>query len=70
MTLSKEARKLGYSIPEFAEATSLGRSKIYQEINNGNLKARKFGKRTVIIESDAIAYLESLPLLEVKHDDN
>ncbi|TPL16758.1 helix-turn-helix domain-containing protein [Mesorhizobium sp. B2-4-10] len=46
-----EARAL--AIPDFARWASIGRSKIYQEIQSGRLKARKIGGRTVIAIEDA-----------------
>jgi len=65
MTTSTEINiKLAYSIPEFCKASSLGRSKTYEEIRSGNIVVRKFGKRTVILVEDAKRYLNSLPVLE------
>lgn len=40
--------KLAYSIPEAANAVSIGRSKIYELINSGALETRRIGKRVVI----------------------
>ena len=53
--------KLAFSINEFADTSSLGRNKIYEAIKAGRLKARKDKGRTIILVSDGIAYLESLP---------
>ena len=62
--MSKEQKpKLAYSINEFAETSSLSRTKIYIEIKKGRLKARKLGKRTIITLSDATAYFNLLPEL-------
>lgn len=40
--------KLAYSIPEAVQATSIGRSKLYELIAQNRIKVRKIGKRTVI----------------------
>lgn len=40
--------KLAYSIAEAAEAISIGRSKLYALIADGQVETRKIGKRTVI----------------------
>ncbi len=40
--------KLAYSIPEAANAISIGRSKLYELIAEGRVETRKIGKRTVI----------------------
>jgi excisionase family DNA binding protein len=52
--------KLAYSIDEATAATSFGRTKLYQEINAGNLKAVKLGSRTLIRRADLEAFLSSL----------
>jgi excisionase family DNA binding protein len=49
-----------YSIIDVINATRMGRTKIYQLINNGKLKAKKVGKRTVILENDLRDFLEKL----------
>jgi excisionase family DNA binding protein len=53
-------KRLAYSVPELCQATSLGRSLIYEEIRNGRLKATKVGARTLILRGDAEAWLQSL----------
>ncbi len=53
--------KLAYSIQEFINATSLGRTKIYAEIKSGKLIAKKMSARTIITLEDGMSYLKSLP---------
>jgi hypothetical protein len=53
--------KLAYSIREVVEAGGGSRSKVYEAINAGKLKARKRGRSTVILAADFAQYLESLP---------
>ena len=55
--------KLAYSVEEFGAVAGLGRTKLYAEIGAGRLRARKAGKRTIILAEDARAYLASLPEL-------
>jgi hypothetical protein len=38
-----------------------GKTKIYEEINEGRLRARKLGKKTIVLGEDLRAYLEALP---------
>lgn len=52
---------LGYSVPEAAQASSLGQTSIYKAIKEKKLKARKFGSRTIIKPVDLEAFLEALP---------
>ncbi len=61
-TLSSSSfTKLAFSIPEFSQTSSLGRTKIYDEIRSGRLIAKKMGKRTIITLEDGLAYLANLP---------
>ena len=59
--MNNEDKKGAYSVAEFMAFASIGRTKLYQEINEGRLKARKLGAKTVILASDAQAWLEALP---------
>ena len=52
--------QLSLSIQETLAATGLGRSKLYQLINSGELKARKIGKRTIILKDDLDTFLSGL----------
>lgn len=49
--------KLAYNIPELTAASGVGRTKIYEEIKSGRLKATKAGGRTIILAEDARAWL-------------
>lgn len=48
------------SIDEASSISGIGRTKLYQAINSGALKARKFGKRTIILRDDLEAFLSNL----------
>jgi excisionase family DNA binding protein len=56
-SVSREA----LSISEVCNATNLGRTKVYEAIAQGRLKARKYGKRTIILTDDLRAFLTALP---------
>ncbi len=55
--------KLGLTVDELVAASGLGRTSIYAQIRDGQLVARKCGKRTIILPSDAKAWLQGLPHL-------
>ena len=57
--LNSATSKLAYSVAEFCEATSLGRSLVYEEIRQGRLRATKIGTRTIILKEDGLAWLRS-----------
>lgn len=52
--------QLSISIEDASKLTGIGRTKLYQAINQGALKARKFGKRTIIIKDDLNTFLSNL----------
>jgi excisionase family DNA binding protein len=52
------------SIDGFAQRYGIGRTTAYEEIKQKRLRARKVGKRTIITDDDAEAWLQRLPLLE------
>lgn len=50
--------KLGYSIREAIQLTSLSRSTIYNLIVNGDLKTTKIGRRVIILPASMTKLLE------------
>jgi len=53
--------KLALSIKEFCETAAIGQTKVYSLIGEGKLRTRKVGRHRIILVSDALALLESLP---------
>jgi excisionase family DNA binding protein len=51
--------RLAYGINQAVEATSVGRSLLYEEIKAGKLKTFKIGTRTLIAADDLNAWLSS-----------
>jgi excisionase family DNA binding protein len=56
-----QIQREGLSISEACAMAGIGRTKIYQAIADGNLKARKCGKRTLVLRDDLRDFLVSLP---------
>jgi excisionase family DNA binding protein len=50
---------LAVPIIEAARLGGVGRSTIYNEISNGNLKVRKVGRRTIVAMDDLRTWLAS-----------
>lgn len=48
------------SIDETMSATGIGRTKLYELINAGELKAKKIGKRTIVLKADLEEFLSNL----------
>ena len=55
------ASKIAYSIAEVVDLTGISRSKVYELIRDGHLRAVKSGHRTLILHTDLETYLASLP---------
>lgn len=59
------AAKLSYSPNEVPEVTGIGRTTVYAEIAEGRLRARKIGRRTVVLHDDLVEWLSELPERQV-----
>jgi len=57
----RPARQRAMSLDEFSNRYGPSRTKTYEEIKCGRLRAVKCGKRTLVTEDDAEAWLRSLP---------
>lgn len=53
--------KLAFHISEASLAGAGSKSEIYEALRRGELKAKKRGRRTVILRDDLAAYLKALP---------
>jgi hypothetical protein len=61
----RRAQRGAMSIARFSEDYAIGRTKAYEELKSGRLRGRKIGKRTIIGQDDAEAWLQQLPALPV-----
>jgi excisionase family DNA binding protein len=57
----RRARQRAMSLDEFSNRYGPSRTKTYEEIKCGRLRAVKCGKRTLVTEDDAETWLRSLP---------
>lgn len=62
-TNTSDLQREGLSIGEACSVAGIGRTKIYEAISDGTLKARKFGKRTIILRGDLQEFLNALPVV-------
>ena len=56
VTSTKE--KLAYSVEEISEQTSLSKAYLRNEIRDGKLKIKRFGRRVLVLNEDLQAYLK------------
>ncbi len=57
----RRAQQRAMSVARFSEDYAIGRTKAYEELRSGRLRGRKVGKRTIISQDDAEAWLRKLP---------
>ena len=58
--------KLGFTISELADCGPFGRTTLYKLCNTGQLRAKKYGDKTIVTPDDFKALLDSLPDYPVK----
>ncbi|MFZ2081327.1 MAG: helix-turn-helix domain-containing protein [Xanthobacteraceae bacterium] len=63
-----EGEKRAFSIAEFCRRYGVGRTKAYEELRQGRLRARKIGRRTIVTKDDADDWLQQLPLIKTPTD--
>jgi hypothetical protein len=52
---------LAHDVDELKSQGGPGRTFAFAEIKSGRLKAKKMGRRTIVLRSDLLSYLEALP---------
>jgi hypothetical protein len=57
----RRSQQRAMSLAEFCRDYGTGRTTAYREIKMGRLRVRKCGKRTLVLQDDAEAWLRSLP---------
>jgi excisionase family DNA binding protein len=53
--------QMAYSIKQIAKLTTICRSKIFEAIKNGELKAFKVGSRTISTPEEVKKWIEGMP---------
>jgi len=56
-----EPARLAYTLKEVQEFVGISRSAIYLALSDGDLRAVKAGRRTLVLAKDLQAWLETLP---------
>jgi excisionase family DNA binding protein len=59
-----EMEKIAYKIPEAVQVAPVGKTRIYEALNSGALKAHKQGSHTIIMRSDLESWLRAMPKYE------
>lgn len=56
-----DATTEAYTVKTFLAAYQIGRTNFYEQVKAKKLRARKLGKRTLILRADAEEWAQSLP---------
>jgi len=65
--IEKYIGPLGYTIADAVSVTGVGRTSIYKAIAEGQLRAVKNGRRTLILADDLKRFLNNLETMEASH---
>jgi excisionase family DNA binding protein len=63
-TVTSDVHVEGLTLAEANVVSGIGRTKLYEAISNGQLTARKFGSRTIVLRDDLLRFLASLPRVQ------
>jgi hypothetical protein len=56
-----ELQPEGLTLTEASIVSGIGRTKLYGAIADGQLTARKYGSRTIVLRGELLRFLTSLP---------
>jgi excisionase family DNA binding protein len=54
-----------FAVSEFCERYGICRETFYQEVRRGRLRALKLGAKTIVLKTDADAWVATMPPLEL-----
>jgi hypothetical protein len=60
-TVKRELQTEGLTLAEASIVSGIGRTKLYEAIAGGQLTARKYGSRTIVLRGELLRFLTSLP---------
>jgi len=60
-TVKRELQAEGLTLAEASIVSGIGRTKLYQAIADGQLTARKYGSRTIVLRGELLRFLTSPP---------
>ena len=67
--IDRHLDRRGYTIAEAVLVSGIGRTSIYKAVAEGQLRAVKFGRRTLILADDLDRFLNQLKPMEAANAD-
>jgi hypothetical protein len=61
MDSAKDTNDSAFTIDEFCVWAKIGRTSVFEDLKNGQLRAKKRGQRTIIPRQSALDWLANLP---------
>lgn len=58
---AQQLNRAAFSVDEFCRRNVMSRTTFYELVKVGNLKAKKRGSRTIVLASEELNWLNSLP---------
>jgi excisionase family DNA binding protein len=68
MAEGKMSIQIAFTVAQACAASGAGRTTLYNAIRTGELRARKRGRRTIILASDLLCWLESMAPVATVHN--
>lgn len=65
MTIETHGQPEAFTVREFCERYSVGRTKAYELLNANEVEARKVGSRTLVTRQSAERWFENLPTYQL-----
>lgn len=56
-----DAEGESFTVDSFCKAENIGHTKFYEEVNSGRLRAKKIGRKTIVLPEDRRKWRASLP---------
>jgi excisionase family DNA binding protein len=63
-TVKRELQTEGLTLAEASIVSGIGRTKLYEAISDGQLTARKYGSRTIVLREELLRFLTTLPVVQ------
>lgn len=68
MSKDTEKGERANSVQEVCRRCGFGHNTFYENVRSGDLIARKMGRKTIVLETDLLAFLNAQPVLDLNDE--